>query len=108
MIIPILVIVAGVLWFAATNGEPVTLSLFLWELDATLAFTVGAAFILGFIVGVLWLAPSYWRRHVDASSSKRSLEAIKAERDALAERSKVLEEQMRELAPPHEGALSRS
>jgi lipopolysaccharide assembly protein A len=94
-----LALVALVLWFAAENATTVALDLFLWDINVSLALIVGVAFLLGFLLGVLRLAPGFWRGHFAARESKRALDVTKKERDALAERSQVLEEQVQQLAP---------
>jgi uncharacterized integral membrane protein len=97
-----IVIAAVVLWFAIANAAAVTVHLLFWKINASLALVIGGSFILGFLLGVLRLAPGLWGRHFAVRSKERALSETSKERDALAERSKVLEEQVQQLAP-HEG-----
>jgi uncharacterized integral membrane protein len=94
-----LIIIAAVLWFAITNAAAITVNVFLWEINASLALVIAGAFLLGFLLGVLRLAPALWRNRKAARMHELAHAELKKERDALAERASVLEDQVRQLAP---------
>jgi uncharacterized integral membrane protein len=94
-----LIIVVVVLWFAIANAATVTVHLFFWDINASLALVIGCTFILGFLLGVIRLAPGLWSRHIAVRSKERALSETRKERDEFSERSKILEEQVQALAP---------
>jgi uncharacterized membrane protein YciS (DUF1049 family) len=102
-----LFIVAAVVWFAIANAAPVTVHVFLWDVTGSLALVVGVMFLLGFVLGVLRLAPGFFRGRAAARENKRALLETKKERDTLAERSDTLEEQVRQLAPLDSSAVRK-
>ena len=92
-------ILIAVLWFAVTNAPLVVVHLFFWTVQASLALVVGITFLLGFLLGVLHLAPGFFRNRSAAIAHAKSLDETRKERDQFAERSKTLEEQVHILAP---------
>jgi len=92
-------IVGMVLWFGLANAAPATIHILVWDVTASLALVIGVAFLLGFLLGVLRLMPGLWRGHSAARASGKALAEIQKERDALNKRSKVLEEQLHQVAP---------
>lgn len=92
-------IASAVLWFAIANASTITLNLFIWNVDISLALFTGITLLIGFLLGVLRLAPGFWRGRSAAKKSEKELADIRGRHDVLAERSRVLEEQIHKLAP---------
>jgi uncharacterized membrane protein YciS (DUF1049 family) len=99
-----ILIIGAVLWFAVANASVVTINLIFWEVSASIALVVGIVFVLGFLLGVLRLAPGFLRNRSAARANERTLNEVQKERDSLKERSHTLEEQVRQLAPLETGA----
>ncbi len=95
-----IVIVAAVLWFALTNAGAVTLTILVWDVSASLALVVGVSFLLGFLLGLVRLFPSFWRYRSQSRAVERSRGEVQKERDILSEQVTVLKEQVSSLAPP--------
>jgi len=98
MVLSVLIL-GAVLWFAVANASVVTINLIFWDFTASLAVIVGVVFLLGFFLGVLRLAPGILRNRSAVRANKQALIETQKERDALAERSEVLEGQVKQLAP---------
>ena len=58
---------------------------------------------MGVVLGVLYLAPDFWRYRSRATHAQQSLAAITTECDALRECADVLESQISQLAPMEQG-----
>ena len=54
---------------------------------------------MGVVLGVLYLAPDFWRYRSRATHAQQSLSGMTTERDTLDERAEVPEEQIKQLAP---------
>lgn len=87
-----IIILGGVIWFAIGNAEAVTLKLFLWEYSVSLALIVGICFLLGFILGVLRLAPGLWSKDSSVKQVSKKLFDVELERDKLKKRVAELEQ----------------
>ena len=96
-----IIILGGVIWFAIGNAEAVTLKLFLWEYSVSLALIVGVCFLLGFIIGLLRLAPGLWSKGSSAKQANKKLMQMEIEREELKKRIKELE-QVEETTPQTE------
>ena len=92
-------IIGAVLWFAIANAAVVDLKLFVWDLNASLAIVIAVAFFLGFFLGILYLAPSYFKQRQIARKHERALRVTEKERDEYSGRSAILEEQMDQMTP---------
>jgi|GEM_PF-3485578 len=95
----ILVLLLGAVWFAITNVAVVTVNVFLWRIDTSLALLIGVVFVSGFFLGLLWLTPGFLRHRSHAHRGETALSAMTKERDELTEKSDVLTDQVHQLAP---------
>lgn len=86
-----IIILGSVIWFAIGNAEDVTLKLFLWEYSVSLALIVGVCFLLGFILGLLRLAPGLWSKGSSAKQASKKLLQAELERDELKKQIAVME-----------------
>jgi uncharacterized integral membrane protein len=86
-----IIILAGVTWFAIGNAEAVTLKLFLWEYSVSLALIVVISFILGFILGLLRLAPGLLSKKSQTKQAQEQLTQVTKERDELQTKLQKLE-----------------
>ncbi len=57
--------------FAAQNATAVTIDLFIWRIDASLAVVIASCFAIGVIAGILFAVPTLYRMR----SHKRRLQA---------------------------------
>ena len=92
-----IIILGGVTWFSISNASAVTLRLFLWEYSVSLALIVVVSFLLGFILGILRLAPGIWSRGASIKQTNKKLSETESERDELTKRNTVLEEKIKSL-----------
>lgn len=99
----VFIIVLAAVWFAVTNAHEVTVSFMIWEASLPVAFIVILSFAMGFLAGILKLAPGYLKSSYAARKQASALSTTEKERDTLAERASVLEGQMKELAPTAQG-----
>lgn len=95
-----IVLLAAVLWFAVLNANAVTITLFFWEVESSLALIVGVSLAVGFVFGVLRVAPGFWRYKISSRRFGKDLKSLQTEKNVLLERSRVLEEQIRSLSTP--------
>jgi lipopolysaccharide assembly protein A len=56
--------------FAAQNAKPVSIDIFIWRIDASLAVVIASCFAIGVIAGVLFAVPTLYRMR----SHKRRLQ----------------------------------
>lgn len=71
----VLIVVLVAVIFAAQNATPVTIDLFLWRIDSSLAVVIASCFAIGIIAGILFAVPSLYRMR----SHRRRLQAQLAE-----------------------------
>lgn len=103
----LLIVAVGVLWFAITNTQEITVDLFLWYVTAPLALIIGITFISGFLVGIAQLLPGFWRRHKEASKNTKALSAVEKERDTLKEHVRSLESKLQQLSSKEDSLSGR-
>jgi putative membrane protein len=60
----LLIAVLAATWFAVGNAMPVTVTLFFWHLQASLAIVIAGCFVLGCLVGAVALLPALYRSRV--------------------------------------------
>ncbi|MEK7613468.1 MAG: lipopolysaccharide assembly protein LapA domain-containing protein [Patescibacteria group bacterium] len=94
----LLIVAVGVLWFAITNTQEITVDVFLWYVTAPLALIIGITFISGFLVGFAQLLPGFWRRYKEASKNAKAQSAIEKERDTLKEQVRSLESKIHQIS----------
>jgi len=59
-----------------------------------LAIIIGVTLLTGYLIGILHITPSLFKKYVDARTSKRDITTINEERDVLARRIVALEKQL--------------
>lgn len=74
-LILVLIVVLVAVVFAAQNATPVTIDLFFWRIDSSLAVVIASCFAIGIIAGILFAVPSLYRMR----SHRRRLQAQLAE-----------------------------
>ena len=84
-------ILFAVIWFAVSNAASVRLNVFFWNISVSVAVVVFATFVVGFIFGVLRVAPSWFRQNLQAGKHKKELEQCATESQERAQRIKELE-----------------
>ncbi len=57
----LLLAVLAATWFAVGNAMPVTVTLFFWHLQASLAIVIASCFVLGCLVGAVAMLPALYR-----------------------------------------------
>ena len=87
------------LYLTAQNAAMVTVGIFAWTVTTTLSVLIFSTFLLGALLGFVYLAPSYWRHRKAVKALEKQVAAVTAERDAQIERATVLESQILLLAP---------
>lgn len=92
-------IVLVALYLTAQNAAMVTVGIFAWTVTTTLSVLIFSTFLLGALLGFVYLAPSYWRHRKAVKALEKQVAAVTAERDAQRERATVLESQILLLAP---------
>ena len=92
-------IVLVALYLTAQNAAMVTVGIFAWTVTTTLSVLIFSTFLLGALLGFVYLAPSYWRHRKAVKALEKQVAAVTAERDAQTERATVLESQILLLAP---------
>lgn len=70
-----IIVCALVLWFAVANAASITVRLFFWQVEASLALVIGVTFLIGFLLGVWYLAPGYLAHRRTARKQAREIEA---------------------------------
>lgn len=80
-----IVILLVVILLALANAQAVTLSAFFWHWQVSLALVVSLSFVLGFIFGMVRVAPSLWRHSSIAKHNARMVEERNAELQRLHE-----------------------
>ena len=92
-----IIILIAVVWLALSNSHVVSVKLFFWDYSLSFAIIVGVSFLLGFLLGVLRLAPGFLSSKRSAQKRGKSLAKTEQERDVLRERTEVLEDQISQI-----------
>ena len=77
-------ILFAIIWFAVSNAAAVTLNVFFWNVSVSAAFVIFITFLVGFVFGVLRVAPSWFRKHSQIGKQQRdqaSLEQVGTNKD---------------------------
>ena len=85
------IILFAVAWFAVTNAAPININAFFWNIDMSAAVVVLGAFALGFVLGVVRVAPSWLRKHTQANKHRKELQVCRTENKESAARIQELE-----------------
>lgn len=68
-----------VLWFSITNVDAITLHLLFWQVTASTALIIFFTFLLGFLFGVVRLAPGLLKKSSSLRSGEHELTKLKNE-----------------------------
>jgi len=79
IIMVVLVVVAAVV-FALQNSAVITISYFSWSISGSLSLLLIITLAVGFLLGVLLMVPSVFRRSRVASGLKRQVSALEKEK----------------------------
>ncbi len=72
-------ILGVVLWFSITNVDAITLHLLFWQVTASTALIIFFTFLLGFLFGVVRLAPGLLKKSSSLRSGEHELTKLKNE-----------------------------
>jgi len=77
------IILFAVIWFAVSNATAVTLNVFFWNISVSASLVIFTTFLVGFVFGVLRVAPSWFRKHAmlgkQKKESERQIEKLEGE-----------------------------
>lgn len=65
------IILFAIIWFAVSNSTAITLNVFFWNVSVSAALVIFVTFFVGFVFGVLRVAPSWFRKHSLLGKQKR-------------------------------------
>lgn len=82
IILLIIVAVAAVI-FAVQNTAAVTVTLFSWSVSGSLSLLLVVTLIIGFLLGILVMAPSVFRRSIQSSGLRRRVKRLEREKEKL-------------------------
>lgn len=85
------IIVFAVMWFAVTNATAVNINAFFWNISVSTAIVVFISFVLGFIFGVVRVAPSWFRKRLQVGKGQKALDVCLQENKGHTQRIKDLE-----------------
>jgi len=80
-----------VIWFAVSNATAVSLNVFFWHTSVSAALVIFITFIVGFVFGVLRVAPSWFRKNSQIGKHQKQLQVCQEENKEHAQRIKDLE-----------------
>lgn len=96
-IIIALVIALIAVIFALQNLPMVTVTFFLWHIDASLALVLLVALAVGVVISLLASLPGLVRGKWTTSGQKKKLAALETERNMLRQKADEVEKEVREL-----------
>ncbi len=76
-------ILGAVLWFSITNVDAITLHLLFWQVTASTALIIFFTFLLGFLFGVVRLAPGLLKKSSSIHTAEQELNALKQKYEVL-------------------------
>ncbi|QSH39383.1 LapA family protein [Candidatus Kaiserbacteria bacterium] len=85
------IIIFAVVWFAVTNASAIHINAFLWNISVSTAVVVFISFALGFIFGVVRIAPSWFKKRMQVGKGHKALDICIQENKEHSERIKQLE-----------------
>ncbi len=85
IILVLLVAVVAVV-FALQNSAAITISLFSWSISGSLSLFLIVTLAIGFLLGVLLMTPSVFRRSRVASGLKKQVSALEKEKISAAQK----------------------
>ena len=84
-------ILFAIIWFAVSNATAVTLNVFLWNISVSAALVIFVTFLIGFVFGVVRVAPSWFRKHALTGRQHKELGVCQKENEESTRRIKELE-----------------
>lgn len=84
-------IIFAVIWFAVTNATAIHINAFFWNISISTAIVVFISFVLGFVFGVLRVAPSWFRKSAQVGKHQKALDVCQQENKEHTQRIKELE-----------------
>lgn len=87
-------IIFAVIWFTVTNASLININAFFWNVSISTALVVFVAFMLGFVFGVIRVAPAWFRKHSLMKKSVRTAGLKTEESKELAQRVRELEAEL--------------
>lgn len=85
------IILFAVIWFAISNASVITLNVFFWNVSVSAALVIFATFLVGFVFGVLRVAPSWFRKHSQVGKHQKELKTCLEENKGHTQRIRELE-----------------
>jgi len=80
-----------VIWFAVSNATAVNLNVFFWNISISAALVIFITFLIGFVFGVLRVAPSWFRKKAQAGKHHKELTVCQKENKEHTQRIQELE-----------------
>ena len=88
------IILFAIIWFAVSNATAVSLNVFFWNVSVSAALVIFITFLVGFIFGVLRVAPYWFRKHAMlGKQEKESKKRIKNLEGELAEKNENIQKE---------------
>ena len=87
-------ILFSVIWFAVSNSAAVTLNIFFWNTSVSAALVIFVTFLVGFVFGVVRVAPSWFRKHMLLRRHEQRVAEETQESEKLRQRVAQLEAQL--------------
>ena len=85
IVLVLLVAVVAVI-FALQNSAAITISLFSWSMSGSLSLFLIVTLSIGFLLGVLLMTPSVFRRSRMAHGLKKQVSALEKEKNTIAQK----------------------
>ncbi|GEM_PF-1131320 len=85
IVLVLLVAVVAVI-FALQNSAAITISLFSWSISGSLSLFLIVTLAIGFLLGVLLMTPSVFRRSRMAHGLKKQVSALEKEKNTITQR----------------------
>lgn len=83
--ITLIIVVLSVV-FAVQNADVVTLSVFFWRMEASLAVIIALCFVIGALIAALALTPQLYRRRADERRLRRQLDELNGRESSAGQR----------------------
>lgn len=85
------IILFAIIWFAVSNATAISLNVFFWNISVSAALVIFLTFLVGFVFGVLRVAPSWFRKHSQMGKGQKDLDVCQKENEKHTQRIKELE-----------------
>jgi|TARA_B100000745_G_C20143233_1_gene392073 uncharacterized integral membrane protein len=84
-------IIFAIIWFAVTNANAIPINAFFWNISVSTAVVVFISFALGFLFGVIRIAPAWLKKRIQVGKGHKALDICIQENKEHSERIKQLE-----------------